>query len=202
MRAEAVDFAEQRGLNNIAARGLIKFGHQFLERNEYSSAEGKFKQALLLAERQDAPYARAMSLFSLGSLYMQQRKLDQAMECLQPAYEYYKLNGYRKEVSLALTLLARASRIKGDYESALKVFGEQLEFAEKVGDESQAVDLHGEIGKVLAQQERFVESLNQFDLYYAGSKALGDQLGVGYSQMYRADALWRLGRYVEANEAF
>jgi tetratricopeptide (TPR) repeat protein len=77
-----------------------------------------------------------------------------------------------------------------------------LQIAQQGGDLQPLVAFsYGEIGAVLYEQERYPEALEQYDKAYAINNPLGNRLAMAFNQANRGDLLWRLGRYVEAQQA-
>jgi serine/threonine protein kinase/Flp pilus assembly protein TadD len=196
----AIENAQQHGLQNIATRGIIKLGDQSFLRGDYDGAETKYKQALAMAQTNRSPYNTALSQLMLGSLKTDQRRNEEALGYLRPALDFYQKEGYEKEVSIILTLMARANRNTGHYDAALEALRQLLQHAEKIGNTNQIMISHNEIGKVLFRQERYAEALDHFTKAAELSNSLGDQARLGYSLVYRSNANWRVGRYEEARE--
>jgi tetratricopeptide (TPR) repeat protein len=134
-------------------------------------------------------------------LRSQQHSTDEALRYIEQALPFYRKGGYRKYLAQGLTLLARVYSDKGDYEAALRAFEEQLQLAKQVGDLSQVALLQGEIGSVLAVQEKYPEALQYFDESYQVNKSLNAEFSVGYALMHRGNVLWQIGLDEEARTA-
>ncbi|MFL6227953.1 MAG: protein kinase domain-containing protein [Pyrinomonadaceae bacterium] len=195
---EAVDLAQAKGRENLAALGLVDLGNTYLGRLDYAQAEKYLRQGFDLAERNKAQRVRAKALANLGSLYIAQGKLDEGVGNVEQALTFYQSGGYRREAQQALTLLGRAQRQKGNYGEALKAFSQQLESTEKGGDQAQIASAHSEIGNVLLIQEDYAGALQHFGESYRIQKALGNEASVGYSLLNQSEALCALGRFEDA----
>jgi tetratricopeptide (TPR) repeat protein/predicted Ser/Thr protein kinase len=195
---EAVDLAQAKGRENLAALGLVDLGNTFLGRRDYAEAEKYLRQGLDLAERNKAQRVRAKALANLGSLYITQGRTDEGVGYAEQALAFYRQGGYRREAQQALTLLGRAQRQKGNYDEALKAFGQQLEDAEKSGDQSQIAGAHTEIGNVLMLREDFPGALQHFAESYRIQKALNNEAFVGYAALNQSEAVCALGRLADA----
>jgi len=198
---QAVEFAQQRHLENLTTGGLIELGNSFQSRGDYSEAEKYFKQALEFARANKGRRREATSLVNLGGLYIQQLRIDEGLSLVQQALSFFQAGNYPREIALCLTHIARANRRKGDYEVALKALQQKLQLAQQGAEQPQIALSFGEIGAVLFEQERYPESLAQYDKSYAINKAIGNRIYVAYNQANRGDILWRLGRYDEAQQA-
>ncbi len=198
---QAVEFAQQRHLENLTTGGLIELGNSFQNRGDYSEAEKYFKQALEFARANKGRRREATSLVNLGGLYIQQLRIDEGLSLVQQALSFFQAGNYPREIAICLTHIARANRRKGDYEAALKALQQKLQLAQQGAEQPQIALSFGEIGAVLFVQERYPESLEQYDKSYAINKAIGNRIYVAYNQANRGDILWRLGRYEEAQQA-
>jgi tetratricopeptide (TPR) repeat protein len=137
----------------------------------------------------------------IGSLRSLQHNTDEASRYIQQALPFFQQGGYRKLLSMALTLLGRAYRDKGDYAAALKTFEEQFQVAEQVDDPSQVALSHFEMGNVLSNQEQYPKALHHFEESYRIYKTLDAEMYVGYAANNRASVLWQMGRYEDARKA-
>ena len=63
---------------------------------------------------------------NLGSIRIQTGDTAQGWQDVQAALAYYRQGSYRTEAAIALILLGRAARDKGDYEGARRAFEETL----------------------------------------------------------------------------
>ncbi|MGH9969605.1 MAG: protein kinase domain-containing protein [Pyrinomonadaceae bacterium] len=195
---QAVDFAQNNGLENLSARGLNDQGNNALIKGEYTKADKYFSEALQWAQRSKALSNEARARFSLASLRLQQNNADEALRYLEPALAFYRQGGYRSETSFCLTLLARANRQRGDYESANKFNEELLRLGQQSNDQSLIALAHSELGTGFARQERFPDALDHYGQAHAIYTTLGVERSVGFNLQARGNMLWQLGRYKEA----
>jgi eukaryotic-like serine/threonine-protein kinase len=198
---EAIEYAQQRGLENLATSGLINLGLAFSAKSNYAEAEKFLKQALEFARRNKSRRREAESLLNLASVYVQQHRTDEAIPLLDQALTIFQEGKYRRDISICLTVFARVYRQKGDYAAALKALQQKLDLATQGNDQLQVAFAHGEIGAVLIEQERYPEALKEYDKSLEINKAVRNQLNWAYNQHNRGNILWRLGRYEEARRA-
>ena len=199
---QAVDLAQQKGMQTITIRGLVDLGNAFFVRggpDDLANAEGLYKEALGYALTFKDRRNEARARFSLGSLRIKRGDIEQGLGDVEQAHSYYKEGRYDSEASLALTLIGQAKRDRGDYGGALAAFAEQLRIAEQVNAPALIASAHKEIGKVLLFQESYPEALKHFDHSLALSQTLSSADALGYLQMLRSMTLWRLGRYEDAD---
>jgi serine/threonine protein kinase/cytochrome c-type biogenesis protein CcmH/NrfG len=195
---QAIEAARTDGINHQVTSGFFWLGNTYLMRGDYSDAERCYIQALELAQRDNDRLNEACAQMSLGSLRTLQRNTDEGLSYLEPARLFYQQGGYRRWLSLTLTLIGRAYRNKGDYAVALATFVDLLQGGEQANDLSQMALSHEEIGSVLAIQERYPEAFAHYDKCYKINKSLNATFNFGYSAMHRANVLWQIGRFEEA----
>jgi serine/threonine protein kinase/Tfp pilus assembly protein PilF len=198
---EATSLARASGMENQATAGLILTGNYYLHSGEYSEAEKYYQLALELARRDNGRRNENLALVQLGSLRLQQHNTVEGKRYIDQALPFFQQQGYRKELSDALTLRARGLRNNGDSESALNTFTELLQVGEAAQDASQVASAHEEIGSVLTGREDYIAALQHFDESYKLNQSLKALDNVGYLAMQRAAVLWQLGRYDEAGDA-
>ena len=127
---------------------------------------------------------------------------DAAISESQIALNFYKPAGYRRETSLALTLLGRAYQDKGEDATALKFFQEQSELVKQAGDESGIADAHMNLALLLGfNQEKFTEALAHLEEKLKLDEAHHSERLMASDQMNRAIFFAQLGRYDEARAA-
>ncbi len=191
--AEAIQFARDNHIENQVTNGLIWLGNTLLLAGDYEEAEAYYQQALGLAQRNQMRLDEAWAQRQMGSLRSLQHNTDEALNYLQPALAFYQSHSYRYWTSLALILVGRTQRDKGDYEAALNTFNVLLQGAEQLGDQAQAAKAHLDIGTVLTYQERYPEALRHFDEGYSIFKSLKSEVYAAYAAQSRATVLWQLG---------
>lgn len=195
---EAINFAQQRGLNDLVTLGLKNLGYTFFFNGDYAAAERTYIQALDFAARNKSRLREAEVRQNLANLYIQQLRTDEGLALAQQALTFFEQGGYRSNIHSCLTLLGRAHRRKGDYDVALDTFQQTLKLAKDSGYQPQIAFSLGEIGTVLAEQERYPEALTYYDQSYEIHKSLNDRRRMAYTLMNRGNVLWRIGRFDDA----
>ncbi|HEX8493867.1 MAG TPA: tetratricopeptide repeat protein [Pyrinomonadaceae bacterium] len=195
---EAINFAQQRGLDDLLALSLNELGYAFFVSGKYEEAEKNYNQARVYAKRNKSRLREAQVLKNLAVLYIQQLRTDEGLAYAQEALAFFKEGGYQSNASVCLTLIGRAHRRRGDYEAALRVFQQNLEMAQKSDYQPQIAFTYGEIAMVLTEQERYTEALSRYEQSFNINKSLNDRLGVMYNSMNRGNVQWRLGLYTDA----
>ena len=200
MAMDAVTIAQNNGIENLAAQGLVDLGLAYLVRREYSNSEQVIKQALDIARRNNGRRNEAAALLSLAKLYLQQEtRIDEAIEYLKQASEFFEKGGYQSELSQAVLSNGRAKLLKGDYDGALHDFQQVVLLAKRINDRSELANAYVLIGNVLRDRETYPEALANFAESYKLFRDLDNPLSTGYLIIDQAKMYWRLGNYSEAN---
>lgn len=198
---EAVETAQKNSIRNLATNGLLDLASTQLSRGELDSAEKYLRQALGYAEADRTPRSEARAKYLLGSLNLKQGHIDEAIAFLGQALKFFQSGDYKVEISNALLLTARAYRVKGEYETALATFRQQLKIAEVLSDPARIAATHSSIAIALGELERYPEALLDINESYQINDRLKALVDKGTDQMNRSRFLMRLGRYQEATEA-
>jgi serine/threonine protein kinase/lipopolysaccharide biosynthesis regulator YciM len=195
---DAVSFAQQNQLENFVAGGLLELGNSFHSRGDYPKAEEYFKQAIQFARANKGKLRVARGLSNLGGLYIQTLRVDEGLALVQEALTFFQQGNYPRSVSFCLTQMGRGYRRKGDYGAALQALNQKLELAKASGSDPQVADCYGEIGAVLIDQENYPAALQNFNDALKIYQKVNNELRIVYNHVNRANILWRLGRYAEA----
>ena len=192
--ATGMELAHSNNIENLIIQSLNDLGNYFFQHSKPAEARTYFEQSLQLALRFGARRNEARARFSLGSVYIQQDDPKKGTPYVEQALLFYEQGGYRQEMIQSLTLLGQAYDLNGDYDRALRGFERLLSMAQENKDQLQEALSHKNIGTVLAHQERYPEALEHFTSSYGLYNSLDKRLEAGYSQVSRADMLWRLGQ--------
>jgi len=201
LAADAIRVGQASDIKNVAANGLIDLGLAFMT-SDFDTAINYIQQAMELARRDKSQVTEMRAHLSLARVYYQQSNNDGAISELQTALNFYKPAGYRRETSLALTLLGRAYQDKGEDATALKYFQEQSELVKQAGDESGIADAHMNLALLFGfNQEKYPEAVAQLDEKIKIDESHRAERALASDQMNRGNLLWQLGRYDEARAA-
>ena len=201
LAADAIRVGQASDIKNVAANGLIDLGLAFMT-SDFDTAVNSIQQAMELARRDKSQVTEMRAHLSLARVYYQQSNNDGAISEAQTALNFYKPAGYRRETSLALTLLGRAYQDKGEDDPALKYFQEQSELVKQSGDESGVADSHMNLALLFGfNQEKYTEALAQLDEKIKIDESHGAERALASDQMNRGNFLWQLGRYDDARQA-
>ncbi|MGQ0761856.1 MAG: protein kinase domain-containing protein [Acidobacteriota bacterium] len=195
---QATDLAQSSGMENLTTAGLLEIGNSHFIKGDFAEAEKSFNEALRLAQLYKGRFNEARAVLSLASLRVQQDDPDAAREYAQKALSFFQQGSYGNQTAVAFLIIARASDATGDYDSAEKIFQQLLVSAQQVGDLRSVAFAHEGLGTAYLHTDRVPEALAHFEEQYKAATANNSRLAASYATHYRALALWRLGRYDDA----
>jgi tetratricopeptide (TPR) repeat protein len=195
---EAVSFAQENHLENLATSGLLELGNSYSSRGDYKKAEEYFLDTIKFAQANKGREREARGKSNLGGLYIQTLRVDEGLKLVHEALEFFKANNYPRNVSFCLTQIGRGYRRKGDYTLAVQALNEKLELAKRGNNQILIADCYAEIGAVLFDQQNYPAALQQYDSSLTIYQGVGNKLQTVFNKANRGNILWRLGRYDEA----
>jgi serine/threonine-protein kinase len=195
---QATQLAQANGMENLITAGLLEIGNSYFIKGDFAEAEKNFNEALRLAQLYKGRFNEARAVLSLASLRVQQDNPDAAREYAQKALSFFQQGSYGNQTAVAFLIIARAYDATGDYDNSEKTFQQLLSSAQQVGDSRSVTLAHEGLGSVYLHTDRVPEALAHFEEEYKSATANNARLAAGYATHYRALALWRLGKYDEA----
>ncbi len=193
LTAEAISLARSKEIEYLTTLGVINLGNIYYSRNRTTEAEKYIEEGLALARKFKTTRYEALALSTLASLRIDQDRVDEGLRYREQARDFFERSGYRRQAWDTRILIGRTERDKGDYQSALRTFQQQLISTEQASDQASIAEAHEEIGKVLVRWERHPEALPHYEKSIAVSRALGAKSAEFYSLVNFARALAELG---------
>ena len=193
---QAVNFAQQKQLENLTAGALLELGNTFLAKGDYKKAEYYFDQAIQIARTNKGRLREAVGMMNLAGIYLQTLRIDEGLQSAQQALQFFQQENYPRNAFLCLTHIARANRRKGDYTAAQQALDQKFELA-KTQSRGSIADTHMELGALRLDQEQLPAALEQYEKAIQLYGSTNDWL-VAFCNENRAHILARLGRYEEA----
>jgi len=197
----AIELAQSNGMQNLAARGSIDLGVQYLSNRDYAEAERLILSGLAFAREYKIRRLEAVALVNLASVREKQNRLEEAAKLASDARDYYAQNGFRREAASATMILARIKAKQGDYDGALAGLDEQLKINGQTGDKKLLGQLHRECGTVLAKKGDYAAAVRHSREAIDIAKSLPDGSLLSYGLLNIAGSLWQVGRYDDAVRA-
>ncbi|HEX6284335.1 MAG TPA: tetratricopeptide repeat protein [Pyrinomonadaceae bacterium] len=194
----AVTIAQNKQLENFAAAGLNELGLSNYFKGDYQKAEHFFSQAVQLARANKGRFTEAQGLSNLGAVYINTLRVDEGLQMVQQAVNFFQEQNYPANVSLCLTHITRGYRRKGDYTAALQAGNQKLELARQDGGQTELANAYSEIAHVLSDREDLPAGRKHFEDAAGIYEAAGDRRRLPYNKANRGNILWRLGHYDQA----
>jgi tetratricopeptide (TPR) repeat protein/tRNA A-37 threonylcarbamoyl transferase component Bud32 len=198
---QAMDLARQAGIETLAASGLADIGNALFTKGDDARAEPYLRNAIQTAKRLQAVRIEARAQLALEQVLLREGHVEEAVALSKDAIENFQKAGDKSSAARAAIPAARNVLDQGDYEAALSLFRQQLELAEQVKDDGVVALAAQGLGSTLLLQEQYPAALESFVRSTAASHAIADMNKEAYSEGSRAEALWRLGKYKEAEES-
>ncbi|HSK63197.1 MAG TPA: tetratricopeptide repeat protein, partial [Pyrinomonadaceae bacterium] len=192
---QAVTIAQNKQLENFAAAGLNELGLIHYLKGDYQKAETFFSQAVQLARANKGRFTEAQGLSNLGAVYINTLRVDQGLQMVQQALNFFQERNYPANVSLCLTHITRGYRRKGDYTAALQAGNQKLELARKDGAQPEIANAYTEIAAVLMDREDLPNARKHYEDAAGIYESIRDQRRLPYNKANRGNILWRLGHY-------
>jgi serine/threonine protein kinase len=195
---EAMSLAETEGLAYWVTEAQTRLsGALNYQKGKLLDADEYAQRALRTAERNHWPLLAANAQFTLCITRNRQDRANEAIPLAQSALAYYGSASYFTESTRALILLIRAKRDRAEFPEALKLSQQGLELERKSGSPPVMIQLEEAVGTVELFLEKYQDALDHFEMAEAIARQNASRL-LDYEVAHAADALWRLGRYEEA----
>lgn len=193
---EAMQLARDNGLEYWVTDCLIRLGNTYLDKGDYASADAVLTDASRRAQENSHPRLEATASLTLASLRFQQQRWEEEIDFARRALKYFQDYGFIGSADKALILEARGHRSRGDYTAALATGQKLLAQAERAHSVAYSMLAEELVGGILFRLQRYPEALP----HYTHALELANELKQNQMQMQlsRADLLWQLGRYTEA----
>ena len=196
---EGLSLAQKNKMMNVTTQGYLSLAIIHHSRGDLDKAEAYYNQAIDSARAYGGRKDTAFAQINLGSLLIQQGRLDDGLREVETAQKFFESADYRSEHLQTLMIIAREKRKRGDYEAAQSAYEQLLPLAERSGDRSLVAQVHIEIGRLLIYQERYPEAVTHIDESYRINQSLGLKPKVGYALVNRIYVMWQLGDYRAAH---
>lgn len=197
----AVAEALAKGLDTVAAGGLVDLAATLLFAQKDDLAAQQLERALQLAERRGAKLTAARAKIQLAEVYARGNRAADAVKVIDEVLPFLRNGRYRRNELEALSIQAGAQQRSGNPDEARRISSEVLAVADSIGDETQAAVAASSLANVTATLGNLPEALRLRDRAEAIHRKQGDRLALPYDLTNRAELLSRLGRGSDADAA-
>jgi tetratricopeptide (TPR) repeat protein len=192
----AAERARANHLDELEGEALVREGQAYIDKGEFALAEQALTSALHLTENNEHARLKASAQMSLAILRDQQGRPADQIRFAQESREYYEAVGSQVELSQLADLYVRGLEGKGLYTQALESGMEALRKAESHKIDADIMNAKANVGNTLLDMQRYPEAVPYFEDALKISRSTGQD--VPFHTLHLAGALWRLGRYPEA----
>jgi tetratricopeptide (TPR) repeat protein/predicted Ser/Thr protein kinase len=202
LAAAGVQRAQSAGMNYLAARGLANLGDVQRLKGDPEPAAISYRASLEVSRRYRMARSEALAQADLAIVDQGAKRLGPAAQEAAAALAYYRKAAFRVESIQCLTLLGRIHRDLGKGDEARADFEEALTAARQIPDPTSVFQAQQGVASVLLTFGHWPEAVEQYQITrkLAEESRNTDNLVRVLSPM--AEALWRLGRYPEAESTF
>jgi tetratricopeptide (TPR) repeat protein len=192
----AIQLAQDNGLEYWVTDAQIRKGNAYVLMGNPGEAEKVSQLALSRAQKFHHAHLIANAQITLASIRDQLGKHDEQIQFAESALKYFQDYGMLTQASGATELIIRGQEGKDNYPQALESAIAMLALARKWNSPADIEAGDEAVGDILMDLERYPEALTHFEEALSISKSVHES--VSYQPLHCAEALWRLGRYTEA----
>ena len=196
---QVIQIADTNGLEYWKADGKMRLGNAYLDKEDFAKAESSSQEALSLARHNQHPRVKAAAEFTLASIRDQEGgRPDEQIVFAQDALKYYRDFGFMNRAAASAILVIRAHEAKGDFTQALQTGTELIQVADQTHSQVSMENAQEAVGSANLGLQDYPAALAHFQIALKTSQVLHEN--EAYQEIHCADALWRIGRYQEAEE--
>jgi tetratricopeptide (TPR) repeat protein len=197
----AVQEALDKGLDTVAADGLLDLTATLMESGRLPEAAAQGERALQLAERRGAKRTAARARIQLAAVRLEEGRPKDALALADGAVSYLKPNSYRRLELFGLSVMSRAYKQLDDLDRARAISADVVAAAEAIRDDVQVGIALSNLASVATALGQFPQALAHRERAEAIRRSQNDVSALPYDLANRADLLIRLGRPDEASRA-
>lgn len=175
---------------------MIEYGQNALTKGKMDAARSYFERLSILGDSLDFNYAKQLSLFGYGDLYLVQHKFDSAQTVLKKAAELNPGIPFQTKIK---NLLATAYRYKGDNQEAIVLYKEALSLVDTTADSRTAAGIAQNMGDAYMNLGATAEAFSNYSKAIAFGEKAQDSLFLATSLNNIGESHNRIENYEEAS---
>ena len=195
----AVQEALDKGLDTVAAEGLLDLTATLMESGRLPEAAAQGERALQLAERRGAKRTAARARIQLAAVRLEEGRPKDALALADGAVSYLKPNNYRRLELFGLSVMSRAYQQLDDLDRAGAISTEVVAAAEAIQDDVQVGIALSNLASVAAALGQLPQALAHRERAEAIRRRQKDDSALPYDLANRAELLILLGRRDDAS---
>lgn len=192
--------AEEIGDKMGATLALSNLASIYYEQKVFPKALTAFEKSLKAFEELDAKNECIRIAINIGGIYLSQNRYDKALACYKDNLVNAEKIGDKRLISACVSHIGDVYSTAGYYEKAMKYYLRDLEIKESLGDKSGISILYGNICVTLSEQEMYEEAFTAIDKAIAIDLDLNTKVHLMYHLSNKAEVLYNLGKYQEADK--
>lgn len=194
----AIRLAQEKDVQYWAIEGMIRLGNIYVDLRRYSDAAATEQKGLQLARENQIPRLQALANISLANLHAEEHKPDETITEAQAALDYYKaMDDFDMSIT-SLEFIVQSEGDRAEFQRALPVALGVLENTRKANKPVLTIRAEELVGSVLLSLQRYPEALRHYQAALETGRLVGQP--IEYQMLHCADALWRLGRFSDAEQ--
>ncbi|HVS33511.1 MAG TPA: protein kinase [Thermoanaerobaculia bacterium] len=186
----------------LRARALFSTAVLACTQKDYEPAIAQANAGLALHRRLNDRHGIAVSCNSLGVMYTELRRLDEAAPHLEESLSLWKAIGDEASYARSLTNLAVVRRLQGDRAAAQQMYIETEALFRRINDPTSAAWALNHQGDVARELEQFQEASHDYASALRAFRELGDSWGIATSLLDIGNLARRTGRLEDAAPAY
>lgn len=196
----ALKVAVDNDLEYWHADAEMRLGNAYLQKNDFVAAESHSQDALRLARQYQHPRLVADAAFTLASIReLQGGQCKEETAFAREALTYFKDFGFMDNAANSSTLIVQGELCAGDFAQAHEDSIELVRTAEAANSNVSLEYAEDMAGAVSSTLEDYPDALHHYERALNLSRITHDNEAI--QEISCADALWRLGRYDDAELA-
>ena len=197
----AVGEAADRGLQTIAAAGLIDAGLGSLSAGRLEEAEARTLRAEALARERKAALTEHRARLQLASIKDTGREPAEALKLAEGTLPFFEERQYVRNAAEARIIASRAHEALGNVDAAMTLAKATLDVATGIRDTALKALALESLAGLAARSGRLAEALAHRETIEREHDAIRDDSSLPYDIRTRADLLITMGRARDARAA-
>ena len=200
MTSVAVEEALSKGLDTVAADGLVDLAGTLIFQRQYDKAEESALRAIALADARGATRIGARAKAQLAEVYSRKNRPTQALDTLNGIVPFLKQNGFRRLELQSLLIATRARESLDQLEQARRDATDLLAITTDLREDTLTAVAASTLASIMTKLGSYSEALRQRERAEDILRRQGDTEALPFSLANRADLLILLGRADDAGK--
>ncbi|MCP4401063.1 MAG: tetratricopeptide repeat protein [bacterium] len=185
--------------NEGVSRVLTNMGHVNRVKSDSGMALMYYEKALKMSEELGDTFGKARNANNIGIVYTELTiNYEMAMMWYNKSLPLYKRIGEKQGEGVVLNNIGECHRLQGQYDLAMTCYGQALAIYEELGAKLDIAITLGNMGHVYQAKSDYERAIVHYDKAITLLKELGDKYFLSEYTLGKAEALFSLQHYEEA----